>query len=145
MSDGVMWQRPQVLTDQISKLLREGTVADLCSEHGRFLRQCMTAGEEAASRGLPMPECPDFNGVTCAYCRENTRFINCQVCHGHYDPTVLGWPQESSCASLKQELEQAVSINRASGEARRKSMCPTFWERMSAGISAFRDAFSEGT
>jgi len=74
--------RPQFIDDKINKLLSSGTVLDIISEEGKFLREFLTTSEASAVFSLPMPECPNFDGLTCDACRGMTRFRKCEMCHG---------------------------------------------------------------
>ena len=78
-------ERPQQVTAAIEKLLTQGTVEELKSKEGQFLRLFFTADEVARSMGLPMGDPPDFDGVTCALCRGDYRFGSCSKCHGTFD------------------------------------------------------------
>ena len=89
-----MFQRPQPINDEIRQLLKNGTVADLYTEKGKFLRSMFTESEVDASMSLPMPECLGFDGVACDFCRGMYRFSNCERCHGLFDQTIHGWPGE---------------------------------------------------
>lgn len=78
-------ERPNEVNQSIDKLLIEGTVAELKSEKGRFLRLFMTADEVYRSMDLPMHVIRGFDGTTCDDCRGDYRFTQCRMCHGCFD------------------------------------------------------------
>ncbi len=81
-------ERPQKVTDEINTLLTNGTVEELKSEKGEFLRLFFTADEVDRAKNLPMKSSenpPDSDGLTCALCRGDMRFGSCGKCKGSFD------------------------------------------------------------
>lgn len=131
-------ERPQEVSDAIDKLLRDGTVEELKSEKGKFLRLFMTADEVYRSMDLPIAEARGFDGSTCDYCRGDYRFSQCGKCAGTFDnvPTAT-----VELVSARKVIE---AQNAARGQALRDSR-PGFFERLRAaaryGLGMAKDEF----
>lgn len=84
--DSILIERPRWLTAEIQALLANGTVADLITEKGRFMREFFTPAEFDGSLTMPMPECPGFDALagTCNACQGGHRFSQCPRCHGSF-------------------------------------------------------------
>ena len=85
-------ERPEQINKEIETLLSKGTVEELRSEKGQFLRLFFSADEVARAMDLPMGEILDFDGVTCKWCRGDMRFKQCGKCHGSFDDLVHQQP-----------------------------------------------------
>lgn len=121
-------ERPNEVSEAIDKLLKEGTVEELKSEKGKFLRLFMTADEVYRSMDLPIAETKNFDGTTCDYCRGDYRFSKCTVCKGSFDNV----PTAPPAAVLAREAAAAHNANRNVGAVR------SFFDRWKEMLNATR-------
>jgi hypothetical protein len=121
-------ERPQEVSDAIGKLLREGTVEELKSEKGRFLRLFMTADEVYRSMDLRIADAKGFDGSTCDYCRGDYRFSQCGKCHGTFDNVPASPPD----IAIAREAIAAHNASRNTGTVR------AFFDRWKDMIHATR-------
>lgn len=103
-------ERPALVEEMILALLTHGTVDDLKTPQGQFLRHLMTAAEVDRTLDLPMTYAKGFDGVTCDFCRGDNRFKNCGVCFGSFDALPAG----EELAAQRELVEKASRENRAS-------------------------------
>lgn len=103
-------ERPPIVGEMIQALLTHGSVEDLKSPQGQFLRQLMTPGEVDRTMDLPVTYAKGFDGVTCDFCRGDYRFRNCGACRGSFDALPVG----EALAAQRALVERSSRENLAS-------------------------------
>jgi len=113
----VQIERPPIVDEMIQALLTHGSVEDLKSSQGQFLRQMMTAAEVDRTMDLPVTYPKGFDGVTCDFCRGDYRFRNCGACHGSFDALPAG----------EELAAQRELVEKANRETRTDPMWKASW------------------
>ena len=121
-------ERPQEINAQIEKLLSEGTVEELRSERGQFLRLFFTTDEVSRAINLPMGEVVDFDGTTCKWCRGDMRYTQCGKCHGTFDSLPKGQELLSIRNEREKEEREGAALMRKRLE--RDNSIKSFWNRL---------------